>query len=149
MSQPVHNIVYVSQATRSLTASELDSILQDARQFNAENRITGVLFYAQGHFFQFLEGSPEDLDSVMQRIQSARCHADIRILLDSPGGRRHFTEWHMAFAEPPNSELQMLSNAAWDESIPLTRDGIEKPEALALVLSCWSMWGAGHFHAAP
>ncbi len=149
MSPPICDVVYVSQATRPLGTAELDSILQDARRFNAEAGITGVLFHAQGNFFQFLEGSREDLASVMQRIEAARCHANIRILLDAPASRRHFTDWHMAFAETPQSELQVLANAAWDESIPLTRNGIEKPEALALVLSCWSTWGAGYLDAAP
>ena len=149
MSPPIHNIVYASRTTRSLLSVELDSILQDARQFNASHGITGVLFHARGNFFQLLEGNPGDLDSVMQRIQSAKCHTDINILLDAPGLERHFSDWHMAFAEAPASELQMLSNASWDESIPLTRQGFEKSVALGLALSCWSKWAAGYIDAAP
>lgn len=149
MSPPIHNIVYTSRASRLLTTGELDSILQDARRFNADHGITGVLFHAQGNFFQFLEGKPGHLDSAMQRIRAARSHAGIRILMDAPGLQRHLPSWHMAFAEAPASELQILSNACWDESIPLTRTGMEKSEAMEHVLSCWSKWAAGYLDAVP
>lgn len=149
MSEVIHNVVYTSRSTRSVTAAELDSILQDARKFNADHDITGVLFYAQGRFFQFLEGSAESLILVMDRIRAANCHDDIDVILDQAGLERHFADWHMAFTETPESELQALSNATWDNSIPLTRTGMEKSPSLALVLSCWSRWGAGYFDARP
>ncbi len=42
---------------------EISDILATARQFNAAQHINGVLYYAEGHFFQCLEGEQQQLAS--------------------------------------------------------------------------------------
>lgn len=48
----LETLAYVSQASRELTAGEVDGILADARKFNSENGISGVLFHCNGQFFR-------------------------------------------------------------------------------------------------
>lgn len=145
----LRNIVYVSTATRPLGSEELEGILSSARQFNAQADITGVLFYAKGNFFQFLEGPQTRLDEVMVRIRAAGSHGNLRILLDASSDQRQFKDWHMAFAEPPSSEVQALANADWDTSMPITRSTYAKSEGLGMALMCWNSWSAGFVEPAP
>ncbi len=54
--------------------------------------------------------------------------------LDQPAIGRQFESWHMAFAQPPASELQKFSQASWEDAMPVTRSSIEKPIGLMLAL---------------
>jgi hypothetical protein len=54
----LYHLIYESQVTRPFSKPELVNLLQQARQFNEANGITGLLLYTpDGRFLQVLEGS--------------------------------------------------------------------------------------------
>ena len=139
----LRSIAYVSSVTRGLTADEIDSILQDAREFNAERDISGVLLFSGLEFFQLLEGSPDALDAVMDRINIAKAHSNIRILFDGEAAERHFATWHMGLINAPGTEIQQLADAEWRSNLPTERTSADMSQGLQLVSLYWSKWLAG------
>ena len=77
----LETIAYLSTASRELTSGEIDGILADARKFNGENDISGVLFYSDGKFCQVIEGAPQAIACVFARIEAAQAHSEIEVLL--------------------------------------------------------------------
>lgn len=142
MNNTLHAIAYASTATRRLPPAQIDGLLLDARGFNAMSGVTGVLFFNGQRFFQYFEGPPEHVDAVYERIRQAGCHTDIRVLMNGPVANRQFESWHMGFCNAPESMLQELSQARWEESIPVTRTSFERNEGVALLLHYWNKWQA-------
>ncbi|QIK80640.1 BLUF domain-containing protein [Lysobacter sp. HDW10] len=138
----LYAIAYRSKAARELTSQELDRLLLDARTFNQRASVTGVLLYHDGSFFQFFEGPEEGVDAVYQRIRPARTHTNIVELLRAPSRSRQFESWHMGFCETPETELQTLATASWEEAMPITRVSYERSEGLGLLLNYWNKWKA-------
>ena len=135
-------IAYTSKASRDLTPRDLDRLLLDAQSFNKACDVSGVLLYHGGTFFQFFEGPETGVTAVYARIRQATMHNVIVELLSAPASERQFASWHMAFCEPPESELQALETASWEEAVPMTRTTYERSEGLALLLYYWSKWKA-------
>ncbi|WP_419835757.1 BLUF domain-containing protein [Endozoicomonas atrinae] len=50
------NLVYVSSASRVMDEHELTALLEQSRDRNLRQNVTGMLIYCDGNFFQVLEG---------------------------------------------------------------------------------------------
>jgi hypothetical protein len=140
--EDLYAIAYKSKATRELTPQDLDRLLLDARAFNQGAGVTGVLLYHAGSFFQFFEGPEVGVEAVYERICQARTHTDIVELLKAPSRSRQFESWHMGFCEPPETELQTLATASWEDAMPITRASYERSEGLGFLLHYWNKWKA-------
>jgi hypothetical protein len=114
----LHAIVYVSTATRSLSAEELQHLLERARARNAQELVTGVLLHSYKNFMQYLEGPASGLDKVYTIIKADPQHHGIIELMNEPIRSREFGDWSMAFrdirafgmASPP--EIESVFEAA-------------------------------------
>lgn len=95
----LQSLVYVSEATRSLSTAELNHLLERARARNAQQGVTGVLLYAHGNFMQYLEGPAEGLLKVYEIIRADPQHHGIIELLQEPIQSREFSDWPMAFRD--------------------------------------------------
>lgn len=135
-------IVYTSKATRHMAAQDIERLLFEARIFNQSHDVSGVLLYHAGSFFQFIEGPADGVAAVYARIREAKMHNSIVELLNAPASQRQFASWHMAFCEPPESGLEELETASWEDAIPMTRTIYERSQGLALLLYYWSKWKA-------
>lgn len=131
----LRTLVYVSSATRLLSEAELESILNDARRNNRAHGVTGVLLHNDGNLVQCIEGPPEGVRQVFDRIQVSRRHHGIMILLDEPIAARCFDDWDMGFAQPAASELLNLSTAHWREQLA-SKDGV-RSRGLRQLRSFW------------
>lgn len=72
-------LCYASTRNESSTdlIEDLNSILNVARDFNEKNKIFGVLYYANNHFFQCLEGDKAIVLELFQRITLDARHCEI------------------------------------------------------------------------
>lgn len=93
----VFQLFYVSTAKRALSHAELTDLLVAARVKNARLGITGALAYADGSFFQALEGREEAVRSLMDDIHGDRRHGDVRVVLETRVRERSFARWAMDF----------------------------------------------------
>ncbi|MGI4823407.1 MAG: BLUF domain-containing protein [Janthinobacterium lividum] len=91
------HIVYMSRAVRPLTDQDLQDLLSQCRRDNAQHEVTGVLFYSHGNIAQLIEGDPETLEPLFEKISRDGRHSHVRKLIDKPINTRSFPDWSMAF----------------------------------------------------
>jgi hypothetical protein len=93
------HVVYVSHASRELSAGELLELLETSRRRNARLLLTGLLLYADGRFMQVLEGSEAAVREVFDSILRDERHTDVHTLRLESKSQRHFPDWSMAFED--------------------------------------------------
>ena len=134
----LRSLVYASTASHALTTADLESLLADARAFNREHQVTGVLLYSGANFMQCLEGAPEDVGAAYERIKRSSKHHDLVEYMDGEVPQRTFGSWDMGLAEPAESELLALSTAEWSKATQQP-SSFESPVGLGLLRMFWSM----------
>lgn len=91
----INQMIYISQATRKMSASDLHEILKVAQDNNQLIDVTGSLFYNGGWFLQVLEGPTDTLKKLYHKIEKDPRHKNSRIIYDEPARFRTFTRWTM------------------------------------------------------
>ena len=114
--QPLRSTVDVSSAAHELTTAELEALLADARAFNREHQVTGVLLHSEPCFMQCLDGGAEDAGKACARIKQSSQYKGIVEYMDSQVAERTFGCWEMGSAQSATSELLSLSNAEWSKT---------------------------------
>lgn len=135
---PMRSIVYSSSATHELTVAQLETLLAEARAFNHQHAVTGVLLYSGWSFMQCFEGASEDVEKVYERIKRSSQHMDIVEYWDCSIPRRTFRAWDMGLTKPTESEILTLASAKWSK---LTKQSFP-PQArhgLSMLKVFWSM----------
>jgi hypothetical protein len=99
---PLRRITYVSRALTTSQA-DLDAILAVARRNNAAMRVTGAMMLSNMHFAQVLEGPPDAVEEVFERIQMDARHTAVAVLEVADVQARAFDAWTMGFAEDLDS----------------------------------------------
>lgn len=90
-------LIYRSAATSPLSEAQLGDLLKQARDTNARLGLTGLLLYDDGSFLQVLEGEPQPLLTLYERILKDPRHDRIMKLLHCELEHRRFGEWRMGF----------------------------------------------------
>jgi hypothetical protein len=88
-------MLYLSETKKRWSDAELEALCAHARARNAQDGLTGLLLYGNGHFVQLLEGRRQPLILTYTRICRDDRHSDIVLLVDGPIQRRTFPEWAM------------------------------------------------------
>ena len=88
-------IVYVSEARLSFDTLSIESLAADAAARNVENGITGYLYYESGRFLQYIEGSDDNVDTLMELIRNDPRHHIIHEVVSADIPARRFPAWHM------------------------------------------------------
>ena len=110
---PLRAIAYVSQAQPDLSAERLQMLVEDAARFNKLAGVTGVLLNDGERFLQDIEGPPDGIDSVYERILQAGSHVDIVELARGRVGQRQFPYWAMRVLPVDAALLRQLSAGDW------------------------------------
>jgi len=93
----MHHLIYLSQATRPLSAKALTCLLDQARLANERQHLTGALVYGNKRFIQLLEGEPAVLEQAYARIIRDPRHQHLCRVADYPIVARQFADWPLAF----------------------------------------------------
>ena len=93
----MHHLIYLSQATRLLSAKALTCLLDQARLTNEWQHLTGVLVYGNKRFIQLLEGEPAVPEQAYARISRDPRHQHLCRVADYPITDRQFADWPIAF----------------------------------------------------
>ncbi|HDS1531181.1 BLUF domain-containing protein [Stenotrophomonas maltophilia] len=110
---PLRAIAYVSRALPDLSAERLHRLVEDAARFNKLAGVTGVLLHDDERFLQYIEGPPDGIDSVYERILQAGSHIDIIELGRGRLGQRQFPYWAMRSLPVDAAMLRQLSSSDW------------------------------------
>ncbi|MBG6077968.1 BLUF domain-containing protein [Polaromonas sp. CG_9.11] len=140
----LHSIVYTSTAVHPMNSGDLDALLVDARNFNRQNAITGVLLHCGNNFMQCFEGPEAAVQQVYQRILGSRKHTDVLEFMNLPIQKRTFSDWAMGSATTTPSELLALSTAQWSQLTSELTFSPFTPPGLAVLQVFWSMRQSSH-----
>ncbi len=100
-------LVYASRANFSAGTdnatvnADVARILMQSRRNNPANGLVGALYFADGCFFQCLEGPTEAVDALYARLHDDPRHRDLKVLSRTTVERPSFTGWSMKFV--PNA----------------------------------------------
>ena len=87
--------LYASRAAGNLTDDILDDILQQSRQNNPANGITGMLCFTNDMFVQVLEGGRAQVSRLFGAIERDDRHIDVQLLSYGEIIERRFGAWTM------------------------------------------------------
>ncbi|MEZ4403411.1 MAG: diguanylate phosphodiesterase [Kofleriaceae bacterium] len=108
LAMPLIHVIYCSAARQLMAEAALVEVLERSRDNNASRGITGMLLYAEGSFFQVLEGEAAQVDELFTRISADPRHGDVVTIIREPIARRTFAEWTMGFVAMASSEVAEL-----------------------------------------
>lgn len=101
--------IYASAASHDLETEALLELLQVARDNNARLGLTGMLLYAEGSFFQVLEGPAEVVDTLYTKIERDQRHQQVTLIIREPIPRRYFDAWTMGFYKVSREDLEGIA----------------------------------------
>lgn len=97
-------LIYISGASVPFSQKELKALLRKARENNHEMNVSGILIFHEGAFFQVLEGPPEAVYTIYDRISQDQRHSEVQLLLKSEVEERSFPDWSMGFVNIEKEE---------------------------------------------
>jgi len=86
---------YTSLARLDLEAGDLEAIHRTARDVNALEGITGLLIFNGTHFLQIIEGAPNAIDELIERLRRDRRHSGLEVRDERAIATRSFPDWTM------------------------------------------------------
>ncbi|TWU62036.1 BLUF domain-containing protein [Crateriforma conspicua] len=96
-------LVYVSAATVAFSDEDLETLLAQSRRNNAGIDVSGVLLFHEGTFLQVLEGTPDAVDRLYQKIARDDRHDNVLLLSSRAITERNFGQWSMGFLSGLNT----------------------------------------------
>ena len=90
-------LVYVSSAVHPLSQDELVQILRVSHRNNTAAGVTGALLHADGNLMHVLEGPPDAVDAVYDRVRRDPRHHGVLLLLETRVDERSFADWSIGF----------------------------------------------------
>lgn len=101
-------LIYVSAASVPFTEQELASLLLRARANNQRLGVSGLLIHHAGSFFQVLEGGPDTVNTLYERIALDKRHTRVLTLVRGLVPQRAFGDWSMGFVAGAHPQLKDL-----------------------------------------
>lgn len=106
-------LVYISRSTQMEHGIEHiqvvnQQILLEARAFNKENNITGILCFGNGCYFQLIEGPKSAVEMLYAKIEKDPRHKDIKLMFKEPIAARSFADWRMKFIDDMNVTMPLV-----------------------------------------
>ena len=103
----IYQMCYASCATsaQDTLLDDLRNILNESRDFNVKHDLTGVLYFADGYFFQCLEGDLSTLDLLINKLKNDPRHKNFQLFNYQAIEQRNFVNWSMKYVQR-NSAIQ-------------------------------------------
>jgi|26BtaG_2_1085354.scaffolds.fasta_scaffold01029_1 hypothetical protein len=92
------SMTYVSRTNQDMTEQQLSDILQQARENNAANAITGMLVFKDNIFLQTIEGSRARINRLLYSLIADTRHYDLQVLETRELEHREWAKWSMNYA---------------------------------------------------
>ncbi len=115
----LETFVYCSRAAEGVDAAEVSRLVEFSQARNVVRDITGVLVFGSGVFFQWIEGPPAEVRSLIANLHGDSRHNDIVTLDRSVEVReRLYPHWEMeqVAADDIRAVLEDALETAEDQS---------------------------------
>ena len=97
---------YISEAVKPFSEADLTALLKIARDNNAKLGVTGMMLYEGQRFLQILEGAPEIVMQLAEKIERDPRHHRIVRMSAEMIDKRHFKDWSMGFKHVSSGTLK-------------------------------------------
>jgi hypothetical protein len=114
------SLTYTSLARLDLTAEHLEAIHRTAREVNALEGITGLLIFNGTHFRQIVEGAPEAIDDLIERLRRDTRHHHVEIRDTRDVDERSFPDWSMELVRVSASYFEARDKVS--DRLPISVD---------------------------
>lgn len=135
------HIVYMSRAVRPLSDQELQELLDQCQRDNARHQVTGILFYSHGNIAQLIEGDPEILEPLFEKIARDGRHSNVRKLVQRPIAARSFEQWSMAFHPLEAAGFEALQGFLLPHHVPPPPNSLTIADGLLVNLVRLAVFG--------
>jgi len=123
----IKSLTYTSLARLDLTAEDLEAIHRTAREVNALEGVTGLLIFNGTHFLQIVEGVPQAVDDLVERLRRDPRHHHVEIRDAREISERSFPDWSMELVRVSASYFEArdtVSNRLPDDLDGQVRDRV-------------------------
>lgn len=117
----MQQICYASQSTsvdKKRLLVDLREILTEARHFNYQHDISGVLYFADGYFFQCLEGKSAVLQILVEKLLRDPRHHQVRLFEPKQIEAKQFDSWSMKFVGRHSRVQSILNSMGFEQFTP-------------------------------
>lgn len=121
------SLTYTSLAGLDLEAADLEAIHRTAREINALEGITGLLVFNGTHFLQIVEGAPDAVDALVERLRRDPRHTGVEVRDERDVDVRSFPDWSMELVRVSASYFEARDEIASrlpDSAAPAVRDRV-------------------------
>ena len=123
----IFELIYYSTASPDLSTNDILNILENSRDFNSKNEITGCLLYHNNKFVQLIEGEEEAVKKLYAKIESDKRHSNLIIVIQDNIAGRSFKNWSMAYYKPTNAAAENVSELLFKLNFLALSKLVEKP----------------------
>ncbi|WP_344706442.1 BLUF domain-containing protein [Sphingomonas swuensis] len=88
-------LAYTSLAALDMDEQQLIAIHDSARDLNGLDGITGLLIHNGTHFLQWIEGPPQAVDDLVERLRRDPRHSGFEVRDEGGAEERMFGHWSM------------------------------------------------------
>ena len=106
------SLTYTSLARLDLEADDLEAIHRTARNANALDGITGLLIFNGTHFLQIIEGQPQAIDELVEKLRRDPRHSGLEIRDERMVEARSFPDWSMELVRVSASYFEAKDTVA-------------------------------------
>jgi hypothetical protein len=137
----MNHLVYMSRAVRPLSDQDLQELLTQCRRDNARQNVTGILFYSHGNIAQLIEGDPDVIEPLFEKISQDGRHSHVHKLVQRPITQRSFPDWSMAFHPLESDAFHQLEGFFMPHQVPATPGTLTIADALLVDLVRQAVFG--------
>jgi hypothetical protein len=105
----IKQLMYTSRASKNISVADIEAILDVSRRYNAAHNITGLLIVKDRVFMQVLEGEPEAVANLFQRIKADPRH-EVTLYISDMTEQRSFPDWSMGMKDAKDLSSDALRN---------------------------------------
>ena len=123
-------LVYVSRSTSKLknftgaVEPNAGKILIKSRVNNRISGLTGVLCFADGCFFQCLEGEEISINNLLLKLKKDTEHSDVTVIWRKPIKTRSFERWEMKYVAVEGPMMKWLELQGYKRFDPYQFDDL-------------------------
>lgn len=129
-------LTYASTSTSSPATirQDLIDILDEARAYNFNNKLYGVLYYGNNYFFECIEGRKTEVDRLYEKIKKDPRHTSLVLLSYHEIEETSLKNWDMKYVHYDHEIQDFFSRHQWETFNPYTLNDGLIDEFLALLI---------------
>lgn len=132
----LETLMYISVAEPRVSDTDIDAILYASVRNNQRDDITGALIFSGSIFAQILEGNPEQLDALMDKLETDPRHHGVSVIAREPVAHRRFAGWSMAYRSVSGTLAEELHNQlGWDAAVNDLLQNVPEDRSLRTLLA--------------